>query len=81
MAHEEFSTEIEVLVHRVGELRMDHASLNFFVIAPEQRAKNFVERIRFHAPLAKHVRLAGGHVQFHASHARAVLAAVMLFFH
>jgi hypothetical protein len=81
MADEELPAEVEVLLHRLGELRVDHAGGDLFVICGEQRLEDFVERVCFHAALAKHVRLASGHIEFHARHARAILPAVVLLFH
>ena len=81
MPHQRLAPKIEMLFHRVGEFRVDHAALEPLVILAEQRLENLVERIALHAPLTKHEGLAGRHVQLHARHAGAVLSAVVLFLH
>ena len=81
MPHQRLAPKIEMLFHRVGEFRVNHAARKPLVVLAEQSLENLVERIALHAPLTKHEGLAGRHVQLHARHTRAVLAAVVLLLH
>ncbi len=81
VADEQLASEIEVFFDRVGELGVDLAGGLLLFVLGEQDLEDFVERVGLHAALAKHERIARRDVEFHAGHARAVLAAVVLLFH
>ena len=79
--HQQLAAEVEVALHRLGELRVDHPRGDVVVVLPQQRLEDLVERVALDAPLAEHERLARRGVELHAGHARAVLAAIVLFLH
>ena len=78
---DQLAAKIEMLLHRLGELGVDHARVDLLVILTEKHLEYLVEWVGFDATLAEHEGVAGGNVALHAGYARAVLAAVVLFFH
>jgi hypothetical protein len=81
VAHQQFAAEVELLLHRVGELGMDDALGDVLIILAEQHAEDAVEGVRLDVPFAEQVRRPGGHIELYAGHSGAVLAAVVLLLH
>ena len=81
MPEVEFRAEIKVPFDGLRELRMNRAVGDLRLVLLQQRLKDSVERIGLDVALPEHERLAGRHAELHAGHARAVLAAVVLFLH
>src|SRR5690606_16589894 len=54
VSHQQFAAEVELLLHRLGEFRMDLARGDLAVVLGQERLEDPVERIRLHAALAEH---------------------------
>src|SRR5258707_481894 len=81
MPHQQFAAKIKVLLYRLSELRMDNARITLIVIGSKEGFEDSVERVRFHAALAKHVRFTRRHIELYAGDTRAVLTTVVLLLH
>ena len=81
VAQEELAAEVEVPLHRLRELGVYRAGGDLLLVLAEEVLEDPVQRVGFHVPLPEHERLARGDVQFHAGHAGAVLAPVVLLLH
>ena len=81
VAQEQLAAEVEVPLHRVGELRMDDARRDRLVVLGQEQPEDPVERVGLDVALAEHEALARRHVELHAGRAGPVLPPVVLLLH
>ncbi len=81
VSEEDFATEVEVVFYGARDFGEEITFGDKGVVIVELAGEYAVEWITTQFAVAEHERFAGGHVEFDATDAGAILSAVVLFFH